>query len=182
MREESKTIKHHIDPWHTCKNMNKKIRAVAKKKDCHKLDPWIQSITNHFWWSMQTCEGNAEIIKEKWISITNHVVNRHTFEDNKHFKECNHAELGTENTRRKQWLIPGSPPHNEMVKIVHATRLLNTLPQLTECIHTTSLETYHSLYLKYLPKHTHYSYTAMEKGTKLVVLDHNHNVAREQVG
>lgn len=180
MREEEKQKKHHIDPWHACKNVTKKLRAVSKKKGSEKLGEWIPSITNHFWWSIETCNGDADTLKEKWLSITNHVVNRHDFPSNQFFKNCQHGELD-ESTRRKKWLTPGSPPHNDLLKIVHDTRLLKTLPHLTDCVRTTSLEAYHSLYLKHLPKHTHYSHKVMEEATKLIALDHNHNASRKQV-
>ena len=109
------------------------------------------------------------------MSIANHVVNRHDFPTNKVFKKCQHHAL-TEGNHRKKWFTPGSPPHNELLKIVYDTRLLKT-PHLTDCVCTTALEAYHSLYLKHLPKHTctHYSHRVMEKGTKLIALDHNHS-------
>ncbi|KAK7895259.1 hypothetical protein WMY93_020584 [Mugilogobius chulae] len=39
---------------------------------------------------------------------------------------------------------------------------------------------YHSMYLKYLPKRTHFGYDVMLHGSMLAALDHNHNVNREQ--
>lgn len=65
----------------------KKLSASSKKKGCGKLSQWVPSITNHFWWSIKTCQGNAEILKEKWLSITNHVVNGHDFPTNRVFKK-----------------------------------------------------------------------------------------------
>ena len=152
----------------------KKLRTSSKKKSCEKLGQWIPSITNHFWWSIETCQGDAENLKERWLSITNHVVNRHDFPSNKLFKKCEHDALD-EGVRWKKWLTPGSAPHNALLKIVHDTRLLKTLPHLTDCLSTNALEAYHSLYLKHLPKHTHYSHKVMEEATKLVALDHNNN-------
>ena len=180
MREEQKDKKHHIDPWHAIKNVTKKLYASSKKKGCEKLSQWVPSITNHFRWSIETCEGDADILKEKWLFITKHVVNRHEFPNNKVFKRCEHGVLDG-SARRKKWLTPGSPPHSALLKIIHDTRLQKTLPHLTDCIRTTALEAYHSLYLKHLPKHTHYSHKVMEEATKLVALDHNHNSSRQQV-
>lgn len=73
---------------------------------------------------------------------------------NKVFKKCGLDALD-ESTQQKKWLTPDSPPHNELLKIVHDTKLLRTLPRLTDCVRTTALEVYHFLYLKHLPKHTH---------------------------
>ena len=154
--------------------------ASSKKNGCEKLSSWILSKTNHPCWSIETCQGDADILKEKWLSITNHVVNWDECSQNKSFKKCEHGSLG-EGERRKRWLKPGSPPYNELIKIFNDTRLLKTFPYLTDCVRTTALETYHSLYLKHLPKHTHYSHKVMEESTKLIALDHNHNALREQV-
>lgn len=122
MREEQKEKKHHIDPWHAIKNVTKKLYASSKKKGCEKLSQWVLSITNHFWWSMETCEGDADSLKEKWLSITNHVVNRHEFPNNEVLKKCEHGVLD-DSGRRKKWLKLGSPPHNKLLKIIHDTRL-----------------------------------------------------------
>ena len=106
MREERKDKKHHIDPWHTCKNNTKHLTQASKKKGCEKLGEWIPSISNHFWWSVETCNGNAEVLKEKWLSVNEHIANRHSFPNNKHYKKCEHGELEPDPTRRKKWLKP----------------------------------------------------------------------------
>lgn len=38
------------------------------------------------------------------------------------------------------------------------------------------------MYLKYLPKRTHFGYDVMIHASMLAALDHNHNTDREQVG
>ena len=40
---------------------------------------------------------------------------------------------------------------------------------------------YHSMYLKYLPKRTHFGYDVMVHASMLAALDHNNNVNKEQV-
>ncbi len=42
-------------------------------------------------------------------------------------------------------------------------------------------QVYHSIYLKYLPKRTHFGYDVMIHASMLAALDHNNNVNREQV-
>ena len=78
----------------------KKLRTSSKKKGCEKLGQWVPSITDHFWWSIETCQGDAENLKERWLSITSHVVNRHDFPSNKLFKKSEHDALD-EGVRRK---------------------------------------------------------------------------------
>jgi hypothetical protein len=48
-------------------------------------------------------------------------------------------------------------------------------------VHTTALEVYHSMYLKYLPKLQHFTHDVMKVGTMLAALDHNFNANRPQV-
>ena len=67
------------------------------------------------------------------------------------------------------------------MNIVKDKALLKDLAHLVEFIHTTSLEVYHSLYLKYVPKLTHFSHEVMKVGTMLAALDHNFNANRPQV-
>ena len=71
--------------------------------------------------------------------------------------------------------------HTALVNIVKDKLLLKDIVHLTKFVHTTALEIYHSLYLKYLPKLTHFSHDVMTAGTMLAALDHNFNANRTQV-
>ena len=73
MREEEKNIDHQFDVWHFCKNIKQKLNTVSKKASCNDLRPWIKSVAHHFWWACSTCEGDAQILREKWLSIIFHV-------------------------------------------------------------------------------------------------------------
>ena len=42
-------VKHHWDIWHGCKNLVKKVNAIAQQKKCEDLRGWIPRIANHFW-------------------------------------------------------------------------------------------------------------------------------------
>ncbi|KAK7879777.1 hypothetical protein WMY93_033556 [Mugilogobius chulae] len=181
MRVNHPEKSHEFDPWHVAKGVSKKLNAEGKKKGCEELGSWITSVINHLWWSAQTCEGDAVLLKEKWISVIHHITNRHDWPGNRHYHQCAHQPLDEETQRSKLWLKPGSEAHNALVKIVMDKRLLKDLEHLTKCVHTTTLEVYHSMYLKYLPKRTHFGYDVMLHGSMLAALDHNHNVNREQV-
>ncbi|KAK0148355.1 hypothetical protein N1851_011326 [Merluccius polli] len=171
---------HEFDPWHVAKGVSKKLAAAAKRRECEGLGEWIPSIINHFWWSAQTCGGDAEVLKEKWVSVIHHVTNRHDWPGNRHYHCCAHEPLDETSQRSKLWLQPGSEGHQALVKTVKDKRLLKDLGHLTKCIHTTSLEVYHSMYLKYLPKRTHFGYDVMIHASMLAALDHNNNANRGQ--
>jgi len=172
---------HQFDPWHLAKSVSKKLGLAAKRKDCESLANWIPSIVNHLWWSAMTCDSDAKVLREKWISTIHHVVNRHDWPGNRHYHKCAHEPLDARQERKKIWLEPGSPPHKALVAIVKDKLLIKDIAHLTKCVHTTSLEVSHSMYLKYLPKLTHFSHEVMTYGTMLASLDHNKNANRQQV-
>ena len=174
-------IDHQFDPWHLAKSVSKKLSAASKKSGCSDLAPWIPSIINHLWWCAESCNEDAEVLREKWLSVIHHVTNRHSWPGNKHFHKCEHQPLSPEQQRKKKWLKPGSPAHTALVNIVKDKLLLKDIVHLTKFVHTTSLEVYHSLYLKYLPKLQHFTHDVMKVGTMLAVLDHNFNANRPQV-
>lgn len=116
--------KHHeFDPWCVAKGVLIKLSIEAKKKECGGLGEWIPSIVNHLWWRAQTCEGNAEVLKEKWVSVIHHVTNRHNWPGNIHLHRCAHEPLDELSKKTKLWLSPGSEAHNALVRIVKNKRL-----------------------------------------------------------
>ena len=181
MRVNHGEISHAFDPWHVAKSVNKKLSAASKKSGCSELAAWIPSIVNHLWWCAESCGKDPDVLREKWLSVIHHVTNRHEWPGNRHFHKCEHDPLPTEQQRKKKWLKPGSSAHTALVNIVKDKALVKDLAHLVEFVHTTSLEVYHSLYLKYLPKLTHFSHEVMKVGTMLAALDHNFNANRPQV-
>ena len=65
MKSEYPHIKHQYDVWHLSKSITKKLTKLAKRKCNEELTPWIQSISNHLWWSASTCNGDPKLLKEK---------------------------------------------------------------------------------------------------------------------
>ena len=117
LRDSHKEIKHYYDVWHVAKGkvqlflkslslpfvtgLRKKLDKLAKDKDCKIVAEWIHSIINHFYWSVtSTTDGNEEMVQAKWLSLVNHVHNRHS----KHgglFPKCTHKRL---KRRKKKWI------------------------------------------------------------------------------
>uniref|UniRef100_A0A3B3WQK4 Uncharacterized protein n=1 Tax=Poecilia mexicana TaxID=48701 RepID=A0A3B3WQK4_9TELE len=112
MRVNNPKKRHEFGRWHVARGVSKKLAAAAKWKSCEDLAEWIRSIINHFWWRTQTCGGNAETLKEKWVSLIHHVTNRH---------DCQ---------RTKLWLRPGSDAH--VGKMIKDKQLLKDLDRLTK--------------------------------------------------
>ena len=180
MKSDFPKIKHQYDVWHLSKSVTKKLTKKAKKKCNEDLLPWIQSVSNHLWWSVSTCDEDVSVMKEKWLSIIHHVSNKHSWKGCKHFKKCVHHRLSRREKKQVPWLKAGSPALVALEEVVNNKRFLKDMEKLTEFRHTGELEVFHSLMLKYLPKRKHFSYRSMLAHTQLAALDHNHNCNRVQ--
>ena len=53
---------------------------------------WVRSIGNHFYWSAQSCNGNSDLLKEKWMSCVHHVANVHS-RNGELMIHCEHGEV-----------------------------------------------------------------------------------------
>lgn len=173
-------INHHFDVWHVCKNVSKKLTKAGKQRECEDLLPWVRSICNHLWWSCETCEGNKDLLKDKWLSVLHHTANLHTWGGSHLFSECAHPPLQVDREERTKWLTPGGHTHQVLTKLVMDKPLVKALAQMTAFCHTGNLEVYHSVLLKYCEKRQHYSYEGMIARTQLAALDNNHNLGRAQ--
>ena len=180
IRKKYPDIRHQYDVWHVSKGVAKKLTKKGKAKACSKLLPWIQSISNHLWWSSESCNENAQILKEKWTSVVHHTVNVHSWEGAHAFVKCEHPSLTPEECRKKEWLKAGSLAHEALKSVVLNKKLLTDIKKMTQFCHTGNLEVYHSLLTKYCPKRQHFGYNCMLARIQLAALDHNHNVDREQ--
>lgn len=170
-------VNHQFDVWHFAKSVVKKVHKVAKKKDMETLRQWIPSVSNHLWWSSASCGGNAEMLREKWVSVCHHITNVHTWTGATKFMKCAHGNLEQEDI---DWLPAGSAQHLALTKIVTDKKVLEDMGQLTEFRHTGENEVLHNTLLRWVPKRIHFSYEGMRARTQLACLDHNFNTSREQ--
>ena len=109
---ENTDIRHQFDIWHAAKSLKKKLTKAAKLKANAELKPWIKSIDNHFWWCCLTCNGSLEALREKRLSILNHICGFHEFPNNDIFKRCEHGDID------RKWLSPTSSSYIVLKKIV----------------------------------------------------------------
>lgn len=172
-------INHQFDVWHLANNVKKKLVQKAKAKGVEELAPWIKSISNHLWWCASNCNGDKNWLEECWKSVVHHISNIHEF-DGDHLTRCPHEPLDPEVARKKRWLKIGSKAHNALKEVVLDKRLLKDIRQLSEFCHTGSLEVYHSLMTKYVPKRQEFDFDQMMARTALAVIDHNMSRNRPQ--
>ena len=179
MNKEFQDHNHEYDVWHVSKGLTKKITARASKKACIELSKWTKSITNHLWWSSKTCEGNYDLLREKWKSILFHIRNIHDWSCNDVYHRCEHSEI-TRDDQPKKWLKDDSEAYKELQALVTDKKLLKDMKKMTNFAHTGELEVFHSSQLKYLPKRQHFSYEGMVARTELAILANNLQRSSEQ--
>lgn len=175
-----KNIKHQFDPWHIAKGICKKLNKAAKKNALKSLLEWVPSIVNHFWWSVSTCNKDPQLLYEKFSSVIYHTVNKHEWGGYKKFKKCEHPPLTKEEAAQKKWLVEGSEAHQYLASLLKNKNTKNDMKYLTEAIHTTNVEVFNNLLLKYIPKQYHFEYDHMIMGAYLTALDNNFNCQRRQ--
>ena len=73
--------------------LRKKIDALEKVKECELVGTWKKSVINHLYWSaLSTPNGDGEMILAKWISLDNHIHNKHK-QHGKLFPVCKHKAI-----------------------------------------------------------------------------------------
>ena len=139
MKRNYPDVEHQFDVWHLSKSITEKLNEKAKKKDWGELSPWIKSISNHLWLCAETCGGDPELLREKWISIVHHTANIHSWDTADLYHECAHPSIPREVARTKRWLRPRSPAHEALKEVIFDKNLLRDIKQLSLCCHAGNL-------------------------------------------
>ncbi|XP_031136838.2 uncharacterized protein LOC116037199 [Sander lucioperca] len=108
LRDNYRSIRHELDPWHVSKSVKKKLVSISNKKDNKDLRPWIKAVTNHLYWSCYTSKGDKEDCVRRWTSLLIHICGVHRWEEDSVQYTCGHPTLTKEHQRRKR--ISGSVP------------------------------------------------------------------------
>jgi hypothetical protein len=170
MREEFGEIQHQYDCWHMAKSLKKKMKKQFAKATI--LMSWSKSISNHLWWSAQTCNGNPETLTSKWCNLVKHLQNQHEL--------CEHEELSQEETRKKAWVVDRRDV-KKLQAVIEDKRFNKDLKKCSAFVHTGNLESVHSKANIYRPKKYHFTYAGMMVRTCLAYIDHNNNLNKKVV-
>ncbi|XP_033756770.1 uncharacterized protein LOC117339337 [Pecten maximus] len=173
MKTECPSINHWFDVWHVAKGVYKKLEALGKTKKYALVGQWARSISNHVYWCAASSDGEEELVRQKWTSITNHIANIHDGHGDK-FERCQHGDL------ERNWFKPGSKALGEVEKIVHNKLLLKDIGKLSPGEQTSSLESFHNIVNFFAPKSTHYFYNQMKARLCLAAMHFNVNSSRSQ--
>ena len=167
------SIRHFYDVWHIAKSVKKRIEKQSQQSEYRELLQWKNTVTNHLYWCAATSDGDGAMIVEKWLSILNHVINKHEHAGPR-FVSCQHETLPND----YEYMVRGSAPYKALQGIVTDTCLLRDIKKLSPSGQTSSLESYHNIVTFFAPKKLHYFYAAMEGRIYLSALHFNENSAR----
>ncbi|XP_057694194.1 uncharacterized protein LOC130917124 [Corythoichthys intestinalis] len=168
-------ISHYYDVWHVANGLSKKLDALAKKKDCEIVKKWLPSIKNHLYWTVSSSTTGAEKIA-KWTSLMNHIQDVHEH-DHPFYPKCLHPVKVSKD--RNKWFKPGTLTV-KVEKILMNKRILKDVCQLSKKQPMPSLESFHSLILRFAPKNVNFSFIGLLCRLYLAALHQNENGKREQ--
>ena len=69
---------------------------------------------NHVWWAAESCQGDADFLEEKYLSLLKQVSNVHRWEDGYKMTDCEHADLPQDD--QTLWLVKDSNEYNVLEK------------------------------------------------------------------
>lgn len=81
------------------RNLNKRLTKLTKKFP--ELEQFRISILNHFWYSCQSCGGNAEVLIERFHSCLLHTCNIHAWNEDP-FNDLKEERAKKRKTKKKK--------------------------------------------------------------------------------
>uniref|UniRef100_A0A8P4G5H1 THAP-type domain-containing protein n=1 Tax=Dicentrarchus labrax TaxID=13489 RepID=A0A8P4G5H1_DICLA len=150
-------VTHYYDVWHMEKGLSKKLSKISQNKECEKLKKWLQSIKNHIYWTAASSTSVPERTA-KWMSILNHVRDIHNHEDPV-FPQCLHPTCTSRD--KSKWLTTGTPAFCRLEKVLSNKRVLKDVGKLSPHYQTSSLESFHSVILRFAPKNVVFPFLGM---------------------
>lgn len=85
------------------KGLNKALTKAAQKSKG--IASWQKAIINHLWFACATCGGCEETLLKTWMSLMNHVRNKHEWlNDKNEVESCQHEPLSEEHIEWTNWL------------------------------------------------------------------------------
>lgn len=91
-----------VTKLHAFLGFRKKVKALAKQKDCELVGKCEKSMINHMnWCVVSTPNGDGDTMVAKWLSLENHIHNKHSGHG-RLFRKCSHGRLVGRN-RNKKW-------------------------------------------------------------------------------
>ncbi|XP_070405919.1 uncharacterized protein [Nothobranchius furzeri] len=168
-RYKEKAIIHSLDVWHAAKNLTKKLHMAGILKGNSILLVWLKDIINQFWYICQKAQ-HRDMFNDMWVGVLHHVTGKHEWTRGK----CDHGPLDA-TTSDKELMVPGSPPHEALQRIMFNRRWLKDVTKYLTFRSTSELESFQNCILMYAGKGFAFSPPVYEARCLLAALDYNHH-------
>ena len=189
--ETFSSVTHYFDIWHLAKSIGKILKELTKLKRNESLIPWKQSIINHFWFSCRNSAGNPQKLIQTFHSFLLHVTSSHKWSHGTFSKlrgdgifpnfsevtECAHGKLQKIQLRRGAWIDRTSSTFRDLFDKITNKQLSEDMMHCSDFLHTGSLENYHNVRLKYLPKRIAFSRETTVIRSMIAIIETNRNVS-----
>lgn len=137
--------------------LSKRLDNLAKDKECQVLKKWLAAIKNHMYWSASSSTSGPEKVA-KWTSLLNHIQDVHTHDDPL-YPKCAHPDKVPRDPNK--WFHPGTVAMYKVEKLLMNKRVLADVAKLSSQHQTSSLESFHSVILRFTPKISDFKYVGM---------------------
>ncbi|XP_034084336.1 uncharacterized protein LOC117554169 [Gymnodraco acuticeps] len=172
-----RNITQFYDVWHFEKDLSVKLKKLSQSKDCGVLKNWLRSIKNHVYWTAVSSTSGHEKVA-KWTSLVNHVQNVHVHKD-PIFPKCEHPVKVSRD--ESKYVKPGSIALNKLEKVLVNKTVVGDVEKLSHHNQTASLEAFHRLIQRFVPKNGVLPFMEMLCRLYLAVMHFNENANREVV-
>ena len=186
------TVTHYFDIWHLAKSIGKILKELTKLKRNESLIPWKQSIINHFWFSCRNSAGDPQKLIQTFHSFLLHITNSHKWTTGTFSKmrgenifpnfsqvvKCAHGKLQKIQLRRGAWIDRKSDTFSELFDKITNKQLSEDMMHCSEFLHTGSIENYHNVRLKYLPKRIAFSRETTAIRSMIAIIETNCNITQ----
>ena len=186
-----KNIEHYFDIWHLAKSISKTLGKMTKLKRNASLLPWVKKLLNHFWYCCRNCGGDKRKLIETWLSFLLHISNTHRWTTGTFSKlrgtqphpnftkvfTCAHGKrIRKASNRKGKWLNRSSRTFKDLFAKLTKTQLVEDIQHCSSFLHTGSLENYHSVRLKYLPKRIGFTRATTAIKSMIAIIEVNSNI------
>ncbi|KAH7943462.1 hypothetical protein HPB52_008745 [Rhipicephalus sanguineus] len=152
----------------------KKLLQAAKTTSCTAIGLWSRSIVNHLYFAVQRGGGNGDLAVAVWLSITNHVQDKHHGHSSL-YDRCQHGDL-----EPRKGIFPGTQAFDKLFSIITNKRLLEDIRQMSPHFQTFSVEFFDAIINRFAPKAYAYSFHGIFARTVLAALHDNENADKGQ--
>ncbi|CAJ0608696.1 unnamed protein product [Cylicocyclus nassatus] len=155
-----------LDRCHLARNLDKNLRAAAKKRDYAVIKSWIKPIKKHLYFAIEqgALANDSKYAKYLFNSCLYHVADQHTWDQadiTGPLRRCSQEALDVDedddedDDEEKKPIIPfNSPAHNKLREILLQPLFRKDIPMASPLGETSQCETKNALDRLYCPKDT----------------------------